>query len=132
MRKLIIALILILVVATGAGIIVRTINSTPEPKTTNAVTKSTMTNFLVHSNKRLVSKDGNPIFTIKTITQPQKYWYIVSIVAKDVYSPTGKIIVNAPHGISSAYVIIGPQSSFSPAELSNYQIPDAVKKGILE
>lgn len=133
MRKSIIAILILIIIAIGGFLLFHTF--LPSQKTsdsTNTVTKSTVTNFLTHTNKSLLSHSGSPVFTITSLSQPEKGWYIVNIQAKDISSPLGKIVLNAPNGIKNAYIVVGPESSFSSQELSNYQIPESVKKGIME
>lgn len=131
MKRIIILFVIVVIVVCG-GIFFVYQSAQPQKPAVTPVTKSSVTHLLADSYDILRSSNNQPIFTVTSLVHPSKSWYVVSITAQNTSSPVAKFIIEAPQGIESARIIDDRKSSFSATELDYDNVPDAVKRVIME
>lgn len=84
------------------------------------------------SRSNLFNKDGSPIFTIASVSHPDRHWYIVEITNKEGYDGLkSKLLINDPYfDLKKMHVVTGPNTSFSKNEVSS--IPLAIPSNVQE
>lgn len=90
-------------------------------------TEKDFTNVLQKSHSELFTKNNLPVFRITKIDHVQPRWYILSLQSKQQKSITTRIVIYDQHFKSSDMLAItNPQTSFSKAELAEYNLPPHV------